>query len=100
MMEKGLIERKPLEKALVELAAKSSHSIAILPELARMIRDLPAADAVPVVRCRDCKYFYQSAPGLAICDFWDRPGAWGPACTTEDEYCSHGEVVTGDGREV
>lgn len=51
------------------------------------IKKMPAIDAVPVVRCKECRY-YQNAKvnkkGFLIC----------PASgmeITEDDYCSYGE---------
>jgi len=91
-MERKMIDSEVLCKAIAELAANSSRIITILPELARMIRDLPDADAVPVVRCKDCRYFHGSAL-YAVCGFWDRPeDAGSPAWTSADGFCSHGEV--------
>ena len=49
----------------------------------------PTVDAVPVVRCKDCKWF--NAPGCAIyiVDDTDKP--------KEDDFCSFGERRTDNG---
>ena len=52
---------------------------------------IPAADVVPVVRCKDCKF---------ACDFDDDESAW---CKNWNQYvwaehfCSYGERKDGDG---
>lgn len=51
------------------------------------IEDAPAADVVPVVRCKDCKYLVNAtvnANGLLICDVNDMEIA-------PDDFCSYGE---------
>ena len=52
-----------------------------------MIEDAPAADVVPVVRCKDCKYLVNAtvnANGFLICDVSDMEIA-------PDDFCSYGE---------
>ncbi len=52
------------------------------------IRKLPAADVVPVVRCRACKYIVDAtinANGFLICDISDME-------ITPDDFCSYGEA--------
>lgn len=57
------------------------------------INDAPTVDAVPVVRCRDCKYAKNAKvnkKGFRIC----------PASHMEivdDDYCSYGERRTDNG---
>lgn len=43
----------------------------------------PTVDAVPVVRCKDCKWYYR---GGATCMFWD-----GANSMCGDDYCSRAE---------
>lgn len=45
------------------------------------IKNLPAADVVPVVRCKECANFRQNAHGVCYCN------EYGGAITPED-YCS------------
>jgi hypothetical protein len=47
------------------------------------IDEQPTIDAVPVVRCKDCKWFNRFGCAVEIVDFTDRP--------TENDYCSFGE---------
>lgn len=49
------------------------------------ISRLHAIDAVPVVRCKDCRFHEHEEPGMAWCP--NVVGAW----MTEEGYCSMGE---------
>ena len=55
---------------------------------AKQIADAPTVDAVPVVRCRDCKHYDETDPfncEFAIMEL-RRP----------DDFCSYGERKDGD----
>lgn len=55
-------------------------------KLLRRIEDAPTVDAVPVVRCKDCKHYALWEDGRAMfhCDKRD--------CTMyDDDFCSYGE---------
>ena len=51
------------------------------------IQKLPSADAVEVVRCKDCKWFNDIGCSIRIVDDSDKP--------TENDYCSFGEQKDG-----
>ena len=53
-----------------------------------IIEQFPAADVAPVVRCKDCKYYYEC--GVNFCDRlgMDCPG-------DSDFFCSYGERKNG-----
>lgn len=53
-----------------------------------IIEQFPAADVAPVVRCKDCKYYYEC--GVNFCDRlgMDCPG-------DSDFFCSYGERKDG-----
>ena len=55
---------------------------------AKHIDNAPTIDAVPVVRCKDCKWFNRFGCAVEIVDFTDRP--------TENDYCSFGERKDND----
>ena len=48
------------------------------------INAAPTADVVQVVRCKDCKYFYQDG-NIKVCKHWNCHS------TTDGAYCSCGE---------
>ena len=52
----------------------------------------PAADVVPVVRCKDCKYAYinsfSAASGVALCSSSAK-------VMQQDDFCSYGERKDG-----
>ena len=47
------------------------------------IENCPTVDAVPVVRCRECKWFGLAGCAIQIVDDTDKP--------SEDDFCSFGE---------
>lgn len=51
-----------------------------------LLADTPTVDAVPVVRCRDCKYSYD-CPGGLTCSH----GVCVDCIVPPDFYCSYGE---------
>ena len=54
------------------------------PQYINWLNHAPTVDAVPVVRCKDCKWYYR---GGATCMFWD-----GANSMCGDDYCSRAEV--------
>ena len=57
-------------------------------ELLRMIMEQPTVDAVPVIRCKDCKWFGDIGCAISIVDDTDKP--------SEDDYCSFAERKEND----
>lgn len=71
-----------IERELVIRAVKWRFSVPVENLIVEVIGDIPAADAAPVVRCRDCKY--HNKPRLGWCSFhMDRENS--------DDFCSRGE---------
>lgn len=57
------------------------------------VRDMPAADVAPVVRCKDCKYGdYDSKPDGAMVCLRTKDGFW----RKETDFCSYGERKDND----
>lgn len=56
----------------------------------KMLDELPSADVVKVVRCKDCK-FWDS--GCRWCDLW------GDTQEYDDGYCSYGEMADTEAQE-
>lgn len=61
-----------------------------------MVKRQPTIDAVPVVRCRDCRHYRKNELGVMLCynDFWNDAYA---VHTNLDDFCSYGERKDGDG---
>ena len=58
---------------------------------AEKIKSIPAADVVPVVRCRECKYrFRNNGHDKSGCPIIDT-NIW----MDDDDFCSHGERKEG-----
>lgn len=59
-------------------------------DVALEIAEFPTVDAVPVVRCKDCKYAERLKCGSLACVFLDNPSI------PEDYFCADGERRSGD----
>lgn len=58
------------------------------------INSIPAADVVPVVRCKDCKHSRETADGRGLfCSVWGRGWHW----VQPDGFCSYGKYQTNGG---
>ena len=56
----------------------------------RLIEDAPTIDAVPVVRCKDCRYWGGVTYGY-VCSRWSAPLAGFKTCTKPEGFCADGE---------
>ena len=54
----------------------------------RMFDSLPPIDAVPVVRCRECKHYKDLGTYYRLMDCTHRDGLTNP---DEDDFCSYGQ---------
>ena len=63
----------------------TTNEAIILQDFVALLEDAPTVDAEPVVRCKDCKYFYPWGNGL-VGGFCLYPNA--PIITNID-YCSY-----------
>lgn len=70
-----------------ELCKDTEHMVRAFIMTTEMIQDAPTIDAVPVVRCKDCKY-YKPDEYECGCDY-------GLPCVKADDFCSYGERRTG-----
>ena len=55
------------------------------------LAELPAADVVEVVRCKDCKYCLQTDEFEYWCDGFCSP----MRLVRKEDFCSHGEYLNG-----
>ena len=72
-----LIDRKELRDALYEADAVTMQGV-------KIINQFPAVNAVPVIRCRECKHRYSDS----WCEYVD---------DDDNFYCAKGERKDGDG---
>jgi len=62
----------------------------------RIIADMPSADVVPVVRCKDCNHNFSKKHNKRynhediVCDYWETDGM------RDDDFCSYGTRMDGD----
>ena len=101
-MAKEYIEREAAKRELLSWAVSINHPEYLMRDDALHIIDsIPAADAVEVLRCRDCKYWGDEAGKLQHSDgvlfarckahnylIDGRHTGW---CPTENDFCSYGE---------
>lgn len=79
-----------IEKEAIKAAVrKRLNNSLIISWLIRIINEIPAADVVPVVRCKDCKHYWKNK---------NTPGYLDKCVTvSDDDYCSSGERKDGEG---
>ena len=78
----GLIDAYSAKEAIEYTLVGDSASMA-----ERVIDSQPTVDAVPVVRCRECKYrFKNNGHDKSSCPIIDA-NIW----MDDDDFCSHGE---------
>lgn len=82
-----LIDRDALEKVYVRNSITDTVTVGGKTVL-RHLREAPTIDAVPVVRCKECKYSeWDSKPHDAIVCTRTNDGYW----RKSDDFCSYGE---------
>ena len=57
---------------------------------AQMLEKLPTVDAVPVVRCKDCKYSCKDRNGRTCEGYWHELSEFAVP-VKDDGFCSYGE---------
>lgn len=55
---------------------------------AEILRAIPTVDAVPVVRCKDCKYAYINPSGAILCSS-------SMQMKKQDGFCDYGDINDG-----
>lgn len=75
-----------------ELSADVAHKVRAFLMTTEMIQDAPTVDAVPVVRCKDCKHFRpcEEIEG----ESWTGWCAYGDFHADDLDFCSRGERKT------
>ena len=78
--------------ALIALIKKRIKNSMIIGWLCSIIRDAPTIDAVPVVRCKDCKFGdWDSKPNDAMVCMRTKDGFW----RSGNDFCSFGKRKEG-----
>lgn len=87
-MENDLISRSAVMDAIRDAEFQHWHP---LDEIENVIAAVPTVDAVPVVRCKDCKYRFCNSghekPGCPECPPWFE----------DDDFCSGGKRMSEGG---
>lgn len=77
-MRKEYIERDCLIDMIAERNRNTCNGKMSCIQMKRMVESIPAAEVVPVVRCKDCK-------------FWDFGDCYRLELSRPDDFCSYGE---------
>ena len=88
----SLINREALISYVDLCASCGEHNTA--EDVIMMIKTAPTVDAVPVVRCRECKHWQQSGSkaGKSFSDMEYIGGCeFSKYCRRESDFCSYGE---------
>lgn len=94
------IDRKALDKAMTIAAANGKDKDRrTWAKAICVLHDMPIVDAVPVVRCKDCKYYKISElhPPYKFCFRLRHPTENRSVGYNfaDDDFCSHGECREG-----
>ena len=87
--EKRLIDANALISYIDECSQESRFRV-YYGYAKSFIDDAPTVDAVPVVRCRDCKHFKRNLENDTYCSSVN-----GLTDPQEDDFCSYGERKEG-----
>ena len=90
-MDKEYIEREAAKRELLSWAVSINHPEYLIKDDAlHVIDSIPAADAVEVVRCWECKYHEEEGIEMVYCP--NMIGGW-----VENEwFCANGKRKEGD----
>lgn len=85
-IEREAIMKFPIRKDRCDKEHANEHFIFGIESVLEYVENLPAVDAVPVVRCRECMYSYEDLGGLYC--------SYGPCVdcpVSPDFWCANGK---------
>lgn len=80
-----LIDADELRRRIIAFSTGSNTTYLTVENIVTMINKADTVDAVPVVRCRECRYYAASGATTSFCI---HPG--GMKFTSDSDYCSRG----------
>ena len=98
MADNDLIRRGDAIRAVGTFEQYTGIAEAPIEFASQYLRDIPAVDAVEVVRCKGCRYykpFSDTGGEVGYCNGVGRPTFYGDVHA--DYYCADGERRTDDG---
>ena len=86
------IKRNVALDAMRDVMKQAKHLRPPLYDAIDNVKNLPSADVVKVVRCKDCKYLKPFASQYGAGQFCECPCSFGgQGIKKPDDYCSYGE---------
>lgn len=80
------IDADELRRRIIAFSTGSNTTYLTVENIVMMINKADTVDAVPVVRCRECRYYAASGATTSFCI---HPG--GMQFTSDSDYCSRGQ---------
>ena len=81
-----LIDADKLKEAF---PARHNNKFVLIADVRAAINQAPEVDAVPVIRCRECRYWEREEPFTSI----GRCGIWAYTHRKGSDYCSEAREV-------
>ena len=92
LIDADALAKKAYEVAYPVIHGWNDHERGLtLTGIAQLLDESPTIDAVPVVRCRECRWHEDEQPGMVYCPA--TVGGW----VEDDWFCKGGERKGGDG---
>lgn len=82
------IKREDVEQIFTKWCHQEQISVMFCDVIMRRLQQLPSADVVEVVRCKDCKYRKK----VLNCSYGEC--MYSACMVTDNDFCSNGEVKT------
>ena len=76
---------RPIDADAIKLPKGFFEEVDNVPKFYEWLNEQPTINAVPVVRCKDCRWKEQEQPGMVYCPA--TVGGW----VDEDWFCKGGE---------
>lgn len=98
-IERGALMQFPIRHDHYDRKNGNKHFINGIETVLEYAEQLPTVDAVPVVRCKDCKHYRNYPNGLCYLHTEPKTNARGysgdAVCVEPDDFCSYGERKEG-----
>ena len=92
LIERAALKKVPMFNGKYDKEHANEHFIYGIESVMEYIEQMPTIDAVPVVRCRECKWFADNNGGEWFgCQMFNAIRAVPEDAPGKDDFCSYGE---------